>query len=205
MLLSKRGLAEDIVRLLNNIINNEVPNAGIVVHAFSNGGSLVYEELVKSMNEPGPGRSSLRSRLRGIIFDSTPARLTFPTAWRALSAAVPSIFMRVPIMFGMLAFAGIQYLFLDLLFRRAPRPDMFWNTLADDPASCPQLFVYSHADAIVPSADIEEMQRARASRGVAATVLRLEGSPHVGHLRTDPVAYTAAVRRLIAPLPSSQS
>jgi pimeloyl-ACP methyl ester carboxylesterase len=198
MMLSKRRLAEDVIILLNSIFNNEAPDAGLVIHAFSNGGSLIYEELANSMSAPGPGRASLRARLRGIIFDSTPARLTFPTAWRALSAAVPSLLLRVPIMFGMLIFNAAQFLLLDLPFRRPSRPALFWNTLADDPAACPQLFIYSPADAIVPCADVEAMLRARTARGVAAAALRLDGSPHVGHLRTHPAEYAAAVRRLLA-------
>ena len=201
MLFSKRSLADNLISVLKLILKDEAPDTGVLIHAFSNGGALVYEEIVKSMSAPAAGNTALRARLRGVIFDSAPARLTFTTAWRALTAAVPSLFARLPVMLGLVLFSGLRLLLFDLPFGRPSRPASFWRTLAEDPSTCPQLFIYSPADEIVAAADVEDMRAARAARGVAAAALRLDNSPHVGPLRIHPGAYAAAVRRLAAPPP----
>ena len=89
--LAGRILAE--LARMNDSANGVKPAcSGVVVHAFSNGGALLYAELVKRAQTRGGGGGSSRSfAIRGAVFDSCPGTLLSPTAGvRAFLASSPS-------------------------------------------------------------------------------------------------------------------
>ena len=55
--------------------------------------------------------------------------------------------------------------------------------------SCPQLFVYSTSDLVIPVAAVESFAAGQRKSGRPVSLLRFECSPHVDHLRTFPRTY----------------
>eukprot|EP00898_Chlorokybus_atmophyticus_P000418 jgi/Chlat1/1377/Chrsp119S01787 len=60
---------------------------------------------------------------------------------------------------------------------------------------CPQLYIYSDADEVIPHSHVEEFMERQRLSGIPPVVLaaKLPLSPHVDHFRSHPAAYTATL------------
>jgi hypothetical protein len=82
----------------------------------------------------------------------------------------------------------------------------FTEAMATGPTDGPELFVYSKTDKLVDYAYVEEVAVRRTElRGAAVSKLCFEDSPHVGHLREHPEAYTARVAEWLEAVEASIS
>lgn len=75
--------------------------------------------------------------------------------------------------------------------------DAYWGDLVGSRVGVPELYIFSTSDSLVPASGVEKMIAARRAVGVDVRTLRLGDSQHVGHLRTDPDAYLAALDSLL--------
>lgn len=64
-----------------------------------------------------------------------------------------------------------------------------YDQIVHDPARCPQLFLYSRADALIPAADVEELMEARRRKGVEVKQMVWADSPHIRHFTFYPEVY----------------
>jgi len=71
--------------------------------------------------------------------------------------------------------------------------EAYWSDLLASRVGAPELFVFSDDDALVPAVDVTEFLERRRASGVDVHTLRLDHSPHVGHLRTAREAYERAL------------
>lgn len=62
--------------------------------------------------------------------------------------------------------------------------------LAREQPPCPQLYIYSTADRVIPAESVEAFIRLQKSDGRRVVARRLDSSPHVDHFRTFPQLYT---------------
>ena len=69
-----------------------------------------------------------------------------------------------------------------------------YDKITNDAARCPQLFLYSHADAIIPSADVKELVETRIKKGVEVKEMTWNDSLHVKHFLLHPEVYTKTCR-----------
>lgn len=63
--------------------------------------------------------------------------------------------------------------------------------------SCPQLYIYSSADRVIPAGSVESFieEQKRAGREVRAC--NFVSTPHVDHFRNDPKLYTSQLNQFL--------
>ncbi|XP_015836233.1 transmembrane protein 53 isoform X2 [Tribolium castaneum] len=67
------------------------------------------------------------------------------------------------------------------------------ENLKDDKNNCPQHFIYSKKDILIPYTDIEYFANYRKSLGIDVTTLCYETSPHVKHYTENKESYVSSV------------
>ena len=77
------------------------------------------------------------------------------------------------------------------------RPQVYdaWYNLAP---MCPQLYLYSEADPLVPPADVERYMAIQASRGVDVSSFRWKDSGHCEHFRRHPHDYAYQISAFVS-------
>lgn len=72
------------------------------------------------------------------------------------------------------------------------------DTLSSSQPSCPQLYIYSSADRVIPADSVESFieEQRRAGREVRAC--NFVSTPHVDHFRNDPKLYTSQLSQFLA-------
>lgn len=192
------GVAQGLMDVLvkNNFIDNH-----IVFHVFSNGGCLVYTQLIHLLNMPD---SPFRDRLhvRGVIFDSAPGKKRILQATKAFMLTVQA---NVVIRFILGFFLLVYLMIMQVVSKLVPgRGFLLYKNVMEDPTSCPQLFLYSKADKIILSEDVEEMITARKERGFDVKSICWDDSEHVSHFRSHPEIYTKTCQEFVASCLDSQ-
>eukprot|EP00897_Mesotaenium_endlicherianum_P008885 jgi/Mesen1/8024/ME000426S07165 len=71
------------------------------------------------------------------------------------------------------------------------------KVLSDEQPPCPQLYIYSTADCVIPAANVEAFIKSQKRGGRTVMSRRLEDSPHVDHFRTFPELYTGQLRKFL--------
>jgi hypothetical protein len=67
------------------------------------------------------------------------------------------------------------------------------TVLSEKQPSCPQLYLYSTADRVIPTECVESFISTQRSLGLNVFVHNFVSSPHVDHYRSFPHLYTAKV------------
>jgi hypothetical protein len=169
------------------------PNEPVIIMLMSNGGVLVYLEMLKLLQKE-PRRYEC-IKIIGTIFDSSPAYLSFDSMSRA-----PTEGIRNPT-FRNIAYWIFRLLILPLLFLFIfgfDAPDRFWKTLIEDSLPCPSLYIYSMHDLLTDSKRLDELVEARRERHLHKIFTfkifdTEEKSPHVMHLLKHRERYEIAV------------
>ncbi|GBG62067.1 hypothetical protein CBR_g28544 [Chara braunii] len=71
------------------------------------------------------------------------------------------------------------------------------SILQKEQPKCPQLYIYSTSDAVIPHTRVEAFMEMQKQNGVRVMGRRLEGSPHVDHFRTAPHIYTSQLQKFL--------
>ncbi|KAK3877737.1 hypothetical protein Pcinc_017589 [Petrolisthes cinctipes] len=181
-------IARKLVSLLRDMSLHHHP---VFFHVFSNNGSILYYYLVQAMSEPGTPPISVK----GCIFDSTPAPRRIYTGMQAAYQATPGsawkkMFVSVSVMLYLLSWKVISVLWTIISGRLPSHPP--W-ALVEESARCPQLFLYSKADKLIHSDDVEFFISERQKLGVMVVAKCWADSPHVQHYRMHPEEYRESV------------
>ena len=163
------------------------------MHTFSNGGSFVYRYLSDLIHN---SKQFASLRLRGVIFDSAPAKLNIFRGLRVfVTVCSYPFFMKYFVaacVFIWLTFAlAIFHCARYIPFVRSLDVG-FWAFMCKDPASCSQLYLYSVQDAVIPYSEVEQLIAVRRSRGVQVFTQRWDDSAHVAHFVAHPETYVMA-------------
>lgn len=71
------------------------------------------------------------------------------------------------------------------------------SVLASSQPPCPQLYIYSTADTVIPAKDVEEFMQLQRAAGLPVQGKRFSTSPHVDHFRTFPDLYKGELKAFL--------
>ncbi|CAN6237083.1 unnamed protein product [Urochloa humidicola] len=190
----------------------------LLFHTFSNTGWLAYGAVLENLQS----RADITERIRGCIVDSAPVLEIRPEIWAAgFSAAMlkknssmtgPSAeSLDGPIVNGSLnkvssnvtrpswgecfLLSTLQKFFEIVLYV----PDIntrlrkVLSVLSDKQPPCPQFYLYSSADRVIPGECVESFMDLQRSLGRSVYAHNFVSSPHVDHYRSFPHVYSAKI------------
>lgn len=165
----------------------------IFFHVFSNAGALVYS----LMNRHFINDAQIMSKIRGVTFDSCPAKLTFREIMRSMvQVANGGLLSR----YTMPVLWSLRLVFYSLIWPLENlQPGSFgaclptYSTLLSTSPMCPHLFLYSDKDEICPYPTIQDFIRKCRSRGMPVEEVFFKDSPHVRHFVVHRDEYVTSV------------
>jgi hypothetical protein len=168
--------------------------ARILLHLFSNGGSLQVVLLAKAYK----AQHNVPLPVMGVIIDSAPGNDAYWPAFRAFTAGAPQFFvlrwffMAVVhvILFG---YYARKYIVRGKSVIEKLRGDLNDKTLF--PTDAKRTYVYSKEDQLVGWKGIEEHAAEGKAKGYHVDLELFEKSRHVGHLVANPGRYETIVKQ----------
>ncbi|CDY24583.1 BnaC05g32670D [Brassica napus] len=217
------GKAEkNIESLVNHLADwlDEEQHKNLVFHTFSNTGWLTYGAILEKFQKQD---SSLMGRVKGCIVDSAPVAAADPTVWASgFSAAFlkknsvatkgsgSSSFesnMGARINFSEPKPAATETALLMILEKffavilNLPKVNRrlanVLETLSSSQPRCPQLYIYSSADRVIPAGQVESFIVEQRKAGHEVRACNFISSPHVDHFRSNPQLYTAELNHFM--------
>lgn len=169
----------------------------VLTHGFSNAGTFLVERLEVLVEQ---AREDLKvpnceelaligNRLRGEIFDSSPAYPDYKLGFTSTNGTVfgQSIIAKLLVGFLFLCLGGLSLAFSILI----GLPDVrwtFWNNMREGRSCLKQGYVYSTADTIINVNKLMELIENRKTFA-DVTVLKFDDSAHVQLMRKHPLEY----------------
>ncbi|KAJ6468307.1 hypothetical protein C8R45DRAFT_837987, partial [Mycena sanguinolenta] len=170
----------------------------ILTHSFSNGGGFHLIALSKML--PPKIFQSPRSP-SALIIDSAPGGDTLDKAMRAVTSPLKNTLIRLLASGVVVFYYCIMWTVGRIVSRPSPIAAMM--TALRNPRvlpwideRSPRLYIYSKADQMVPSVDVEAHAARCAREGLDVRKVCFDKSAHVTHARVYPEEYWAAVRSL---------
>lgn len=208
---------EDIELLVNHLAAwlEEEDGKNLVFHTFSNTGWLIYGAILEQLQKQDP---SLVGRIRGCIVDSAPVAAPDPQVWasgfsaaflkknsvatkmrtglndsdinlltgsKAVVEPKPAI-TEAALLVVLEKFFGVV---LNLPSVKGRLSDVL-SLLSSAQPSCPQLYIYSSADKVIPAGYVESFIEKQRRAGHQVRACNFVNTPHVDHFRNDPNLYT---------------
>lgn len=217
------GKAEGHIDLLVNHLADwleEEHRKNLVFHTFSNTGWLTYGAILEKFQKQD---CSLMSRIRGCIVDSAPAAAPDPQVWasgfsaaflKKHSVATKGVTSSSESGLQVLAESGVEpkpavteaalLLVLEKFFEvvlNLPtvnrRLSDVLGVLSTRQPSCPQLYIYSSADRVIPAGSVESFIEEQRRAGHEVRACNFVSTPHVDHFRNDPKLYTSQLTQFL--------
>ncbi|KAL1343204.1 hypothetical protein HN51_029626 [Arachis hypogaea] len=219
------GKAEQNVHLLVDHLADWLEGENeknMVFHTFSNTGWLTYGVILEQCQKQG---LSIMDRIKGCIVDSAPVAYPDPEVWASgFSAAflkkrsvatkgyVTSNESGIKVSIGREEASGpkpalteaalllILKKFFEITLNLPTvnrRLSDVLNVLSSKQPSCPQLYIYSTADRVIPADSVESFVEAQRKSGHDVRACNFVSSPHVDHFRNHPKLYTSQVNQFL--------
>lgn len=71
------------------------------------------------------------------------------------------------------------------------------RVLTSEQPSCPQLYIYSSADKVIPSESVESFIEKQRKSGRKVRACNFVSTPHVDHFRNDPILYSSQLTQFL--------
>ncbi|XP_031274917.1 transmembrane protein 53 [Pistacia vera] len=218
------GKAEQNIELLVNHLAGWLEDEGknLVFHTFSNTGWLTYGAILEKFQSQDP---SLMGRIKGCIVDSAPVAAPDPQVWAsgfsaaflkkhsvATKGVVSMNESSTEILVGRKAIGEPKpavtetalLLVLEKFFEvvlHLPtvnrRLSDVLGLLSSGQPSCPQLYIYSSADRVIPADSVESFIEKQRKAGREVRACNFVSTPHVDHFRNDPKLYTTQLNQFL--------
>ncbi|XP_074285572.1 uncharacterized protein LOC141611061 [Silene latifolia] len=220
------GKAEQDVELLVNHLAEwleEEHGKNLLIHTFSNTGWLTYGVMLEKFQKQDP---SLIGRIKGCIVDSAPVAAPDPQVWAsgfsaaflkkqsvATKGSATSHDDSAEEEFGTeksdkepkpamteTALLAVLGKFFEVVLKLPPvnrRLSDVIGVLSSRQPSCPQLYIYSSADRVIPARSVESFIEQQRQCGHQVTSCDFVSTPHVDHFRNDPQLYTSQLTHFL--------
>ncbi|XP_058092069.1 uncharacterized protein LOC131237962 isoform X3 [Magnolia sinica] len=215
------ALAEDLIEWLSEREKDEREPA-LLFHTFSNTGWLVYGAILDKFQQ----RGDFAKKIKGCIIDSGPEPELNPQVWAAgFSAALlkqrcSSAYSSAEVTEGSpldgnestwqmpdnkpLLIEKVLLSILEKFFSKFLNlPDVnrrlkkIISILSSDQPPCPQLYLYSTADKVIPARSVESFIREQKKSGRKVWAHNFGSSPHVDHFRSFPHIYAEKLHKFL--------
>ncbi len=167
----------------------------LLVHAFSNGGSLALINLLVAFQQ----RTGAPMPIRAVILDSAPGRARLKQSSQAMRLSMPQqAYLQLPIWVFVSTLVGVLWV-IHRVFRWENVVDRVRRMLNDPRVSPPEAkrcYMYSKSDNLVSWVDVEEHADDAERRGYDVTRNEFDGSAHVCHMRLHQAQYWSALERV---------
>ena len=171
------------------------PEARILVHLLSNGGSHKLWRIAKLYQ----GTQGRLLPMHALVLDSAPGKTTFERSIEAIAYELPQAwYLRLPAL-------SLLYLFLSILWivltvtGRTSTVDRVWKELNDPDlitVKAIREYIYSRADRLVFWKDVENHADEAEAKGYQVRKEAFENTGHVAHMRVEPERYWSEVAAL---------
>lgn len=186
----QRSRYNSVVDILKGV---KAADEGILLHIFSNGGSNSAVQLAEAwrstQGSPFPATS--------MVFDSCPGSTSLKLAGDAIVASCPPetrwwativVWTTIVPMYSIPQLMGRQNL-VSILRGSLNDPELF-------PIGTRRAYLASPADVMVPFEDVVSHFEGARAAGFDAKFVQFDRSPHVSHIKEDPVRYWATVESI---------
>lgn len=212
------GKAEQEIELLVNHLADwleEENGKNLVFHTFSNTGWLTYGVALEKFQNKDP---TLLRKIKGSVVDSAPVASPDPQVWASgFSAAFlkknsvatkgavvettgeSSTIENKPRLTEEALLVLLRKFFelvLNLPAVNKRLSDVF-SVLTSQQPSCPQLYIYSSADRVIPAGYVESFIDGQRRNGHIVRSCNFISTPHVDHFRNDPKLYTSQLSQFL--------
>ncbi|KAK2965020.1 hypothetical protein RJ639_029426 [Escallonia herrerae] len=219
------GKAEEHVELLVNHLADwleEEHGKNLVFHTFSNTGWLTYGAILERFQKQD---HTLMGRIRGCVVDSAPAAAPDPQVWASgfsaaflkkhsvatkgytrdneqgieVSGGTKSLIEAKPAITETALLLVLEKFFevvLNLPAVNRRLSDVLGQLTSGQP-SCPQLYIYSSADKVIPAGSVESFIEEQQKTGREVRACNFISTPHVDHFRHDPKLYTSQLTQFL--------
>ncbi|KAF3631489.1 putative glucose regulated repressor protein [Capsicum annuum] len=219
------GKAEQDIELLVNHLADwleEEHGKNLVFHTFSNTGWLTYGVILEKFQKQD---DTLMRRIKGCIVDSAPVAAPDPQVWASgFSAAFlkknsvatkrimtvsdrdtdVTIKTKTSAETKPAATEAALLLVLEKFFEVVLNLPTINRRLSDvvdlltsRQPSCPQLYIYSSADRVIPAVSVESFVEDQRRTGRNVTACNFVSTPHVDHFRNEPELYTSQLTQFL--------
>ncbi|XP_057527081.1 uncharacterized protein LOC130806150 [Amaranthus tricolor] len=219
------GKAEqDVESLVEHLAGwlEEEHGKNLVFHTFSNTGWLTYGVALEKFQKLDP---SLIGRIKGCIVDSAPVAAADPQVFASGfsaaflkkhsiatqgstkafdSAEEGSVVARTVNELEPAVTETALLVLLEKLFKvvlKLPpvnrRLTDVMGLLSSRQPSCPQLYIYSSSDRVIPASCVESFIEQQRKSGLEVRSCNFVTTPHVDHFRNDPQLYTSQLTKFL--------
>lgn len=207
------GKAEQHVESLVNHLSDwleEEYGKNMVFHTFSNTGWLIYGAILEKFQTQD---NALMGRIKGCIVDSAPVAAPDPQVW---ASGFSAAFLKknsfaakghingddVPVKPAMRESALLVVLekFFGVVLNLPAVNQRLSNVLLQlksGQPSCPQLYIYSSADRVIPAGSVESFIEAQQRAGRVVRSCNFKSTPHVDHFRNQPELYASQLSQFL--------
>ncbi|KAL8138039.1 hypothetical protein V2J09_004040 [Rumex salicifolius] len=199
---------------------DEEQGKNLVFHTFSNTGWLTYGVILDNIQKQDP---SLTVRIKGCIVDSAPVAAPDPQVWASgfsaaflkkqsvatrgspnlqehtKQTATYTVLEHKPAATETALLVVLEKLFNVVLnFPSVNRrlSDVM-GILSSNQPKCPQLYIYSSADRVIPAKSVESFMDEQRRSGHEVRACNFVSSPHVDHFRNNPQLYKSQLTQFL--------
>lgn len=177
-------------KLLEVLIEMNLADNPVLFHIFSNGGSIIYNEIRKELDE-NPDFEEIDKL--GIVYDSAPGRVSISRSAEIMYSLYPqgliTTLMKMAHMFLLSVMKGLRFA-LQPIGLASILPPTIYEDMMFGQDGCPELYLYSEADEVISYKDVEEIITRRHMQSVDISSKRWLDSKHVQHFRQHPKEYS---------------
>ncbi|KAI4328580.1 hypothetical protein L6164_020920 [Bauhinia variegata] len=219
------GKAEENIKLLVNHLADWLEGENeknLVFHTFSNTGWLTYGVILEQFQKQDP---PMIGRIRGCIVDSAPVAYPDPQVWAsgfsaaflkknsvATKGSIRATESGIEVSVGRDGKLGskpaateaalllILEKFFDVVLHLPAvnrRLSDVLSLLTSRQPNCPQLYIYSSADRVIPADSVESFVEEQRRAGHDVRACNFVTTPHVDHFRNDPKLYTSELSQFL--------
>jgi len=176
---------------------------GLIVHTFSNGGSIIMPTIASMRNKEynynansQEGLEHVVESIRGVVFECGPGYMDYGKLELATTTAVGKNPILRMIAKNLVYISNLRLSFLygksdDNSSQGRVHWDLFWDNFKFARYNCPEFYIYAKSDEIIDYEKLEELISYREINGTGSIIskYRVENSDHVKIILEDPDGY----------------